>query len=236
MSQDFYGEVARTIRRGAESIEYCRNLVERKIEEDKATLLLKRRDETVSEAAVGRLWHHLEITLANTFRYTLLSGVCAVAEECLDAIVDRLIPDEASRKKALKRAENEVKARNGRTNWLDSRIQLISSVTTLSLPLQFQTDLGRFADIISLRNCIGHAWGNVGNTDYPEQVRAAVSCLEAEAKKANCDFASISQDGYLILGRDMLAHALCLAVEIVDNVCGQMKANRPERPSADSVT
>jgi hypothetical protein len=236
MSQDFYGEVARSIRRGTESIEYCRNLVERKIQEDKAALLLKRRDETVPEAAVGRLWHHLEITLANTFRYTLLSGVCAVAEECVDAIVDRLIPDEATRKKALRTAENEVRARKGRTNWLGSRIQLISSVTTLSLTPQFQTNMRQFADVISLRNCIGHAWGNVGNADYPEQVRAAVSCLEAEAKKANCDFASISQDGYLILGRDMLAHALCLAVETVDYLCGQMKANRPEGPSAGSLT
>src|SRR5690349_5817705 len=117
MSQDFYDEVARSMRRGTESIEYCRNLVERRIEEDKATLLLKRRDETVPEATVGRLWHHLEITLANTFRYTLVSGVCAVAEECVDAIVHRLIPDEAARKKALKRAENEVRAKNGRTNW-----------------------------------------------------------------------------------------------------------------------
>lgn len=227
MSQDFYGEVARSIRRGTESIEYCRNLVEHKIEEDKLALLLKRRDEAVPEATVGRLWHHLEITLANTFRYTLVSGVCAVAEECVDAIVDELLPDEAARKKAMKRAGNEVRAMTDRTNWLDSRIRLISSVATLDLTPTFQTVVNRFADVISLRNCIGHAWGNVNNADYPQQVRAAVCSLRSEAKKTICEFASISQGGYLILGRDMVAHAVCLAVEIVDYLCGQMRANRP---------
>src|SRR5262249_41665496 len=89
MSHGFYREVAQLVRRGTEQIEYCRELVEQKIEENKMELLLKREDGTVSDEAIRQLWHHLEITLANTFRHTLVAGVCAVVEESVNAIVER---------------------------------------------------------------------------------------------------------------------------------------------------
>jgi hypothetical protein len=222
MLPDIFGEVARCVRRGTEQIEYCKILVEQKIEDDKASLLLKRENESVSDASMGRLWHHLEITLANTFRYTLLSGVCAVVEECVNAIVDRLVPDETARKRALKKAEGEVKATKGWANWLESRIQLISTFANLTLPEQFQSDLEQFTDVICLRNCIGHAWGNVKNSDYPGQVSDAVTRLASQEKEQNTEFAHISQDGYLVLGRDMISHALFLAVEIVDFLCVEL--------------
>jgi hypothetical protein len=222
MLQEFYGEVARYVRRGTDQIEYCKNLVEQKIEEDKTALLLKQRDEAVSDASIRRLWHHLEITLANTFRYTLLAGVCAVVEECVNAIVDRLLPDDEARKKALKNAEREVRERRGWANWLESRIQLMSTVANVNLSAQCQSDLRQFMDVITLRNCIGHAWGNVEKTDHPEQVREAVGRLASDEKEQNCEFASISPDGYLIIRKHMIPHALFLAVEIVDFVCGQM--------------
>lgn len=222
MSKDFYAEIASCVRRGTEQIEYCKILVEQKIEEDKTALLLKRENEAVPDASIGRLWHHLEITLGNTFRYTLLSGVCAVVEECLIAIVDRLIPEETARKKALKKAEAEIRATNGWANWLQSRIQLISTIANLNLTTQFRSDVAQFTDVISLRNCIGHAWGNLERADYAEQVRDAVEKLASEEKRQNCEFACLSPDGYLVLGRDMISHALFLAVEIVDFVCERL--------------
>jgi hypothetical protein len=230
MPQDFYGEVAKCVRRGTEQIEYCKALVERKLEEDKTALLLKREDEAVPDASIRGLWHHLEITLANTFRYTLLSGVCAVLEDGMSAIVVQLIPDETARKKALKKAEGEVRAMKGWANWLESCVQLISTVAKLNPTAQFQCDLGQFMDAIALRNCICHAWGNVENADYPEQVRDTVGRLADEEKKQNCEFACISPDGYLVLGRDMIPRALFLAVEIVNFVCRQMVETRATEP------
>jgi hypothetical protein len=79
MSDELYREIHKCARRGTDQIEHCQCLIERKIEEDKMDLL-KRRNEGASDASIGR-WHHLETTLANTFRYTLLSGVCAVVED-----------------------------------------------------------------------------------------------------------------------------------------------------------
>jgi hypothetical protein len=234
--QEFYREVAKCVRRGTEQIEFCKTLVEQKIEEDKTALLLERGDETLSDATIRRLWHHLEITLGNTFRYALLVGVCAVVEECVNAIVDRLIPDEAVRKKKLKKAASEVKARKKWANWLESRIQLISTAANLNLTARFESDLKDFTDVITLRNCIGHAWGNVEKADFPEQVRDAVRRLESEEKEQNCKFAFISSDGFLVLGREMIPRGLFLAVEVVDSVCREMAAYEVEKASAGRTT
>src|SRR5438093_5628297 len=97
MLHEFYDQVGRCVRRGTEQIEYCKCLVEQRIEQDKEAWLLKAGNESVSDASISRLWHHLEITLANTFRCTLLCGLCAVVEECINPIVDRLIPDDKAR-------------------------------------------------------------------------------------------------------------------------------------------
>ena len=73
-------------------------------------------------------------------------------------------------------------------------------------------------------------WGNVERTDHPEQVREALERLATEEKGQNCKLAFMSPDGYLVLGRDMIPHALFLAVEIIDSVCGQMAERAPGDP------
>jgi hypothetical protein len=224
MSREFYCGVVECARRGAEQIEYCKNLVEQKIADEKMELLERGNDGTVSDASLRQLWNHLELTLGNTFRFTLLAGVCAVLEECVNAIIDRLVPDEQERKKKLREAENKVKVGKGWSNWLESRIQLISTVVTLNQTPQFESDLNKFSDVITLRNCIGHAWGNVENTDYPQQVRDVVKRLENEARQQNSELAFISPAGRLELGRDMISYALDPVIPIIEFVCDKMTA------------
>jgi hypothetical protein len=205
-----------------EQIEHCKCLIEREIEEDKESLLLRQQDEPASNASIGRIWHHLEITLGNTFRYTLLSGVCAVVEECVSAIVEKLLPDEKARKKAKNTATDNVKARKESSNWLESGVELITTKAKISRTATFESDVGYFTDIITLRNCISHAWGNVGMADYPEQIRASVNRLRLVEEEENTYLVHISPDDYLILGRDMVSHSICPAVDIVDYLCTAM--------------
>jgi hypothetical protein len=226
MSLEFYREIHRAARRGAEQIEHCKCLIEQKIEEDKTTLLLKRGDEVISDASMGRFWHHLDITLGNTFRYTLLSGLCAVVEECVNAIAEELIPDQTKRKKDYERAAQAGKAKKGWTNWLRTGVELITTEAKVSLPANFELDVEEFTDMITLRNCISHVWGNVAITDYPDQVREAVKRLGLIEKKENTELVCISTDGYLVLGRDMVSHSICPAVEIVDFLCTAMVGHK----------
>lgn len=229
MSQESYDEISNCARRGAEQIEHCKCLIERKIEEDKTTLLLKRREEASSDASIGRFWHHLEITLGNTFRYTLLSGVCAVVEECVNAIAEKLVPDEKARKRAKKKAADAVRARKKRTNWLEIGVELICTEAKIPRTANFESDVEQFTDIITLRNCISHVWGNVAMADYPDQVQETVKNLGLVAR--NEKLAHISPDGYLVLGRDMVSHSIYPAVEIVDFLCTAMVAHEKGKAS-----
>jgi hypothetical protein len=219
MSLEFYREIHRAARRGAEQIEHCKCLIEQKIEEDKTALLLKRGDEVISATSIGRFWHHLDITLGNTFRYTLLCGVCAVVEECVNAIAEKLIPDETKRKKDYEKAAKTVKAKKGRTNWLRTGVELFTTEAKISWIANFESDVEQFTDIITLRNCISHVWGNVAMTDYQDQVRETVKRLGLIEKKENTKLVCISTDGYLVLDRDMVSHSICPAVEIVEFLC-----------------
>jgi hypothetical protein len=228
MSEELYREIHKGARRGTEQIEHCKCLMERKIEEDKVALL-KRRDEGASDASIGRFWHHLEITLANTFRYTLLSGVCAVVQECVNAITENLVPDEKEREKAKNKAASAVKATNGWTNWLQTGVGLISADAKISRTPNFESDVEQFTDIITLRNCISHAWGKIASADYPDQVRKAVERLGLVEVRERTDLSRISSDGYLVLGRDMVSHSICPAVEIVDFLCTAMVAHEKRK-------
>jgi hypothetical protein len=223
MSDELYREVHKCARRGTDQIEHCKCLIERKIEEDKMALL-QRRDEGVSDASIGRFWHHLEITLANTFRYTLLSGVCAVVEECVNAITENLVSDEKEREKAKNKAGSAVKATKGWTNWLQTGVGLIITDAKIPPTANFESDVEQFTDIITLRNCISHAWGKIASADYPDQVREAVKRLGLVEVRENTELARISSDGYLVLGRDMVSYSIFPAVEIVDFLCTAMVA------------
>jgi len=233
MSQDFYREIHKCARRGTEQIEHCKCLIERKLEDDKAAFLLKRRDEVASDASIGRLWHHLEITLGNTFRYALLSGVCAVVEECVNAITEKLIPDEKARARAKSKAADAVKAKKGWSNWLHTAVELIATEAGIARTANFETDVAQFTDIITLRNCISHVWGNVAMAHYPDQVRDAVRRLGLVEAKKNTRLVQLSSDGYLVLGMDMVSHAICPAVEIVDFLCTAMAAYEMRKASAN---
>jgi len=224
MSEEFYREIHTCARRGTEQIEHCKNLIERKIEDDMRAFLLRRQDEAAHDASIGRFLHHLEITLGNTFRYTLLSGVCAVVEECVSAIAESLISDEKARGKAGNKAADAVKARRGRTNWLLTAVELLDTEAGLSRTANFESDVEQFTDIITLRNCICHVWGNVAMSDHPDQVQEAVKRLKGIEDQENTELARISQDGYLVLGRDMVSQSICPAVEIVDYLCMAMLA------------
>ena len=86
-------------------------------------------------------------------------------------------------------------------NWLETSVGVITTITALPTTAQFQADLDQFSDVITLRNCISHTWGNIAKGKYPKQVSEAVQRIAVIQQSQNCEFAYISNDDYLVLGK-----------------------------------
>lgn len=228
-TEKFCHDLAKYARWRDDQIYACNKLIEETIDKDKYDLLVKRDEGQVAEAEAAKLMYHFEVTLLNTFRYTLLAGVCAILEESVKALAEHLIPDEEKRKAALKAAKKVNAKANGHSNWLQDYIGLIGGVIALNPTDQFQEHVEQFYDVIMIRNCINHSFGNIEKTEYVEQTKQALHRIDVAAKRGNYDLARMSMDGYLILGENMVAHAKCLAIPIVDFICRALIADDCQR-------
>lgn len=217
---NYYRELLRYARWRTDQLFHCHCEIEKKIHDDKYNLLAKSQEQRKSGAAgdqsLGRLLYHLEYTLGNTFRYTLLIGVCSVLEETVKAIAEEHFPSIGKRTAAL-----NDKSQKGK-NWLQRHLHLFASLPGFTTSEQLRIDAERFSDIITLRNCIGHSWGNVSKDEHPGQVTATVQRIQIHAQQENCRFADISTDGYIVLGENMVSDAISLADNIIEEICTAM--------------
>ena len=201
-----YHELGVYLRRRLGHLRSCHVLVEERIYDDIMAHAEKSKGHKDADSAMNRLMHHLIYGLGNTFRYTLLIGVCSFLEESVKAIAKELIPDDKKRAKTMEK-------KNG--NWLQKHIHLLA---TLALdPTPFQGDLDGFNDLITVRNCITHSWGKVAKSRNPKETTDAVQRIKTAGKKENIhDHADLSKDGYVILGDRIIPHSVWLAECIVD--------------------
>jgi hypothetical protein len=202
-----------------DQIGHCRHEVETKIDKDTYDVLVKKEDGKLTDDVAGRLLYHFDITLGNTFRYTLVCGVCAILEEAVKAIAVMLIPDAPTRKAAFDRARATIRKTNGHCNTLQAYVAVIDSVVPLAPTDQFNKDMEELTDVITLRNCIQHDWGNIDKSDYAKQVNDALGRIGVAAERGNYNLAQRSLDGFLVLGDNMVGHAQCLAIPIIDFLC-----------------
>lgn len=218
-TKTFYRELHRYALWRIEQLFHCHCEVEKKVSDDKYAALAKDHEERLAGAAanpsLGRLLHHLEYTLGNTFRYTLIIGVCSVLEESVKAIAEEQFPDEAYRRITL-----NAKSQKGR-NWLQKHIYLFATLPGFKANDLLGSEAERFSDIITLRNCIGHSWGNVDKDEHPEQVTAAVQRIQIRARQENSYLADIS-NGYIVLGENMVSDAINLAERVIEEICCAM--------------
>lgn len=192
-------DLADYLHRRLKYLEQCYAEIESKFSEDKADVCRKidrgiynRRD-----PAIGKIIFHIEYVVANTFRYTMLVGGCSFLEEAIKEITKRLIPDYDARIKDIERG-----------NWLHKHIQLLSDSADLQT-VSLRSDLDRFHDFITLRNCIVHAWGKVREARDPAAVKAASQRI---------DTAEVSKDGFLVLGNQVIPEAIISGENIVESI------------------
>jgi len=177
----------------------CRIEIESKLYDDERALIDKvdEGEYKATDPDVSRMLFHIGFVVANTIRYTMLVGVCTFLEEALKAVTKRRVPDYEARLRAQKKG-----------NWLHKNIALLAASCHLDTRA-YGAQLNKFHDMITIRNCIVHAWGNVSEARDPAALKAAVARTES---------ASISEDGYVLLGDQVLAEAICAAEQIADRV------------------
>jgi len=185
--------------RRLQDLERCNIEIETKLADDERDHC-RRIDEgqySKNDPAVGQIIFHLEYVVRSTFRYTMLVGVCSFLEEAMKAIAKRVLPDYEARIKARKKG-----------NWLQEHIRNLSNSVVLNVA-PIQSDLDKFHHLITLRNCVTHAWGKVAECNDPDAVKAAAKRIET---------AEISRDGYLVFGDQVVPEAISSAENIAESI------------------
>jgi len=187
------------LHRRLDYLERCNTQVETEIWDQEMDLCRKIDDGFYSQndPAIGEIIVHLEFVVGNTFRYTMVVGVCSFLEEAIKRITKRLVAD----------YDAKIKAQRG-GNWLSKHMRVLSHHAGLKIEC-LKGELDKFDDLIRLRNCIVHAWGNVAGARDPATVQTAVQRIET---------AEISKDGYLVLGDQVVPEAICTAENIADAI------------------
>ncbi len=192
-------DLADYLRRRLEYIHFCNAEIQSKLFDDGRELCSKIDDGEYSknDPAVGQIIFHIEYVVANTFRYTMLVGICSFLEEAMKAITKRLLSDCEGKLRSQKEG-----------NWLHKQIRVLCDSAELNVvPIKRHVDT--FHNLITLRNCIVHAWGNVAEARDSAAVKAAAQQVED---------AAISADGYLVLGDQVVPQAIIAAEEIAEHV------------------
>ncbi len=149
------------------------------------------------DADSGKIYKHYEYVLGNTFRYVLLVGMCSYVEEALNEIGKRLCRDYGAQIKCIKRATSFQK-----------QLKVLSSSGAVDIT-PIESELDHFDQLITLRNCIVHCWGNVAAARNAAAVKAA-------SKKVNG--ATLTPDEFLVLDDQVVADASNAAETIVDHI------------------
>ena len=186
------------LRKRLEYLEQFNAHFESHLSDEKQNLCMKVSDGELDQnnSEIGKIVHHLDFVLGNTHRYTLLVGICSFLEESMKEITKRLITDYAA----------QIDKEKG--NWLRRHIRVLNKSTGID-DFKLHDDLKTFHDLICLRNCIVHSWGNIKEAKSPDEVRAALKGVES---------ASETKDGYLFLGDQVIPAAIIAAENIVDAI------------------
>ncbi len=195
------GHLADYLHRRLQYLERCNAEIETRLFDDQRDLLQKidHGEFGPTDPVIGQTLFHLEYVLGNTLRYAMLVAVCSFLEEAMKAITRHLVADYDSRIEGSKKR---------RENWLRTHIRILHEAISLDLTT-IQSQLETFHDLITLRNCVVHAWGKLAGTKNPGTVQAAVSRIET---------VEVSRDGYLVFGDQVVPAAIIAAEEIAESV------------------
>lgn len=163
---------------------------------------------TANSPAVARIVKHLEYVVGNTFRNTMLVGVCSFLEEAIKAIAKLLIDDDDDYEKKLKSLKGG--------NWLSKHIELLVNNVGLTVDVSLTSELDKFHQFITLRNCVVHSFGKVSGDRNPTAVLGAVNVLMA----IDNGTVEVTKDGFLLFGDQLVPEAIITAENIGDAILG----------------
>ena len=191
-------ELTEYLRKRLEHLEQCNATFESHLDEERRGLQRKRDEGAVrhDDPEVRKINHHREYVVANTFRYTMLVGLCSFLEEAIREITQRLDSN----------YDANIKAKKG--SWLRRHTQVLVAHSGVDLG-PIRQDLSTFHDLITMRNCVVHAWGRVAGARNPKATKDAV---------ARIDTAEIFKDGFLRFGDQVLPEAIIAAENIADHI------------------
>jgi hypothetical protein len=147
-----------------------------------------------TRADANRALDHAEHVVSRTFRYVMLTAFCTFLEETSAEFGRRAFPGDV---------EHRAKKKTG--SHFAKYIKVLADAGFDTTPVR--EDLAKFDALITLRNCVVHAWGKVSRASNQKAVKQAVATVES---------ADIYKDGFLYFGDVVLAEAI-LAGERIGN-------------------
>ena len=146
------------------------------------------------EGTINRFLFNIDCVVANTFRYSMLIAACSFLEEAVNLLCRVSIRDYNQKLKAIKKG-----------GWLTKHRQLLEAESSVDIAA-VQEHWDKMADVVPIRNCITHKWGNVNDCQNSEHDR------EIAARE---DSYSVTKDGYLLLNNEAVTYALLASQKIV---------------------
>lgn len=182
--------IAEYLRTRIEYLRTCRIHIENKLSDESFEFINSGDDEDT----ISRFLIHIDGVVANTFRYSMLIAACSFLEEAVKLLCSVSIKDYDHKLKAIRKG-----------SWLAKHRQLLEAESSIDIAA-VQEHWDRMANVVAIRNCITHAWGNVNECQNSDHVRQIA---------ARDDSYTVSKDGYLVLNNEAVTYALLASRKIV---------------------
>ena len=119
-----------------------------------------------TRADANRALHHAEHVISRTVRYVMLTAFCTFLEETSGEFARRAFPSDFEDRAAEKKGSLFAKY-----------IQVLVDAGFDTKPIR--DDIAKFNALVTLRNCVVHAWGKVSGARKPKDVEKAVAKVDS---------------------------------------------------------
>jgi hypothetical protein len=184
--------IAKYLRKRLESLRGCDAEVESRLSLDKIKFINAYDDEDTCNKYLS----HIDKSVLNTFRYSMLIAVCTFLEESFKFLCDRSVTDYGKKLDAY------------RGTWLARHRRLLADHTSVDVAA-IKKHLDEMEEFVQVRNCIAHAWGKLDGCRNKRQLHEIV-------KRA--DYFGLWKDGFLYVDDQAVPTAVIASGHIVNKL------------------
>ncbi len=134
-------------------------------------------------------------------REGLLIQLCSLLEYSMVQVCKQILSDYTVKLNKIKRGD-----------WLERHLKLLGQDNIVGLEAD---NVLYFSDFIRIRNCFVHSNGIVYQSKSPLNIKETVSRLQELGQIRGTNIIEISDDGYLVLGRDALPEVFSRGEEVM---------------------